>query len=169
MGLLKMQPVLNAMKLGTINLHTSVGSFFVACFTLFICSCSESPEDGVQRVLDENTALLTEFQGSSSPGMEALTTYVSGLQQIDIKSCPPDFREVFQVHINTWIGTHKELSSQPDGFIEGAAMGVLNTFLGERDGGVSRMTSARRYWASQREASAYRVTEIAARYGAKAN
>lgn len=69
--------------------------------------------------------------------MEALTTYVSGLRQIDMKSCPPGFREAFQAHVNTWIGTHTELSRQPDGFREGATIGVLNTLLGEQDGGVS--------------------------------
>lgn len=157
------------MKPGILNPLNSVSSIFVAFFALCICSCTESPEDGVQRVLDENTALLAKFEKSSSPGMEALTTYVTGLSRIDMESCPPDFREAFQAHVNAWMGTHTELSNQPDGFWEGAAMGALNSFLGEQDGGVSRMASARRYWANQRQATAYRVTEIAARYGAKVN
>lgn len=123
----------------------------------------------MQRVLDENSALWQEFQKSSAPGMELLTNYIKGLQSIDMGNCPPDFREAFQAHINAWVGSHNELRNQPNSFLEGAAMGAINTFLGEADGGVSRMVNAQRYWAHQRQATAHRVTEIAAKYGAKVN
>jgi len=100
---------------------------------------------------------------NNNPGLQA--RYIAHeAQKIDIRDCPPDFRQAFQAHIFAWQQSAAALQNNTAGaaVMEGALAGATgdSRFIGQanQDAAIAVQQINETYFV---------VTEIAQRYGAR--
>lgn len=74
----------------------------ITLLALCITGCSKSPESAIERVLEDCAKNSEIVNDSNMSGFEAARFLASEMQKMDTRDCPPEFREVFQQHINAW-------------------------------------------------------------------
>ena len=66
--------------------------------------------------------------------------YCRGLELLDMSDCPSDFAMAYRQHVRAWRAGEAVVRQFPDGFWEGAAIGLWNAAANsEWDGGLTRM------------------------------
>src|ERR1043166_9025868 len=95
---------------------------------------------------DQQLAAKRKQAAPSSAGLADVITateaYCTGLEQLDMSDCPADFRVAYRHHIRAWRDAVAAVRELPDGFWEGALIGLLNGLTGVVDGGYGRMSAA---------------------------
>ncbi len=97
---------------------------------------------------------------------EAIQVIVIRMRAIDTSGCPGEFRAVYERHIHAWEGMRDQVLSEPDGFLEGALVGLLNGLAGDFTGGTADIAQARNYWSAQIRDTWNEVRALAMQYGA---
>lgn len=130
----------------------------------FILSACGSDSSRITKVL-EQCAKISQRAAvyNNSPGVQA-GFIAAESQKIDVTGCPPDFRMAFQSHVFAWQQAAPSLGNNNLGtaFLEGLAAGVTEDprFIGQAEQEAS-------YAGQQINATYYRLTQIAAKYGAR--
>ena len=143
------------------NYYTNL---FCALCLLFTLGCSKSPDRAIEDVLNQCAELSGEVNTLQLPAPMAADYLVSGMQKIDTRDCPPEFREAFQGHINAWHNAASHFANNT------ALNSVLEGFYSGFTGDLS-MFGQSNYAASQAaeyiSITYYQLTEIASYYGAR--
>lgn len=74
----------------------------VMMFAFCIIGCSRAPESAIEKILNECAKNTEIVNNSDMSDYEAAQFLASEMQKMDTRDCPPEFREVFQQHINAW-------------------------------------------------------------------
>jgi len=135
-----------------------------------IPGCDKSATS-VESVLVQDHAISKQAagylqQGSTLP--DTVAWVVQSMSAIDTMACPPDFREAYARHLFAWKQLSDQIRSEPQTFLQGFGMGILNEVTrGELDGGESRIADAHDQCVQAVKTTWGEVEALAARYGAK--
>ena len=129
-----------------------------------------TPAGAIEQVLARDRELSIEgrkaVKGGQSP-RQAVVSVVQGMKAIDLRDCPPDFREAYARHASAWDAMAAELRQQPETFGEGFMLGLGNMLArGEVDGGQQRLAQLRDRRLEDIRVSWAEVEAMAARHGA---
>jgi hypothetical protein len=110
------------------------------------------------------------MQASIAAGIKAdvaIGLYSDQMKDIDVKKCPPEFREAFIRHANAWYFMSSQMAKEPQSFVDAFLDGFFNALSGELDGGEGRRQRLRNARMEEIKTTWAEVEAIAAKYGAK--
>lgn len=133
-------------------------------------SSTVTPDKAIEQVLNRDREIGIDgrkaVKGGQSPRV-AVAAVAQAMKSIDLRACPPDFREAYARHTAAWEAMAYELREQPETFGEGFMRGLGNMLSrGEMDGGQHRLAELRDKRMEEVRTTWTEVEALAARYGA---
>jgi hypothetical protein len=129
-----------------------------------LTACSRSPSARIEDVLNRCAEIGRKASGFQMDEASKAHYIAASFQEMDVSGCPEDFRVAFQEHVNAW--QQFQMAAANNNVVNNVVVGAVSGITNDPSG-IGQLQGAEASAQDAVNQTYYRLTEIAAQYGAR--